>query len=39
MVKIIVKEYYKEFKVYLDELFEYDFDKMIDEIKRIEGKK
>jgi len=36
--KEIAKKHYKKFKIIQDEEFESDFDKMIEEIKRIEGK-
>ena len=34
----IAKDHYKKFKIIQDEEFESDFDKMIEEIKKIEGK-
>lgn len=37
--KEIAKNHYKKFRTIQDKEFESDFDKMIDEIKRIEGKK
>jgi hypothetical protein len=37
-IKEIAKKHYKKFKVIQDKEFESDFDKMIEEIKRIEGK-
>ncbi|MDR2967938.1 MAG: virulence RhuM family protein [Methanobacteriaceae archaeon] len=37
MAKKIAKQHYTKFKLYQDETFESDFDKMIEEIKRIEG--
>lgn len=36
--KEIAKKHYRKFKIIQDEEFESDFDKMIEEIKRIEGK-
>jgi hypothetical protein len=35
--KEIAKKHYNEFKIIQDEEFESDFDKMIEEIKRLEG--
>ena len=38
MAKEVARKHYNKFKVYQDKSFESDFDKMIEEIKRIEGK-